>query len=74
MQTAFSGNTDGKFKSGEYEYDINIRFEMLNRQSIDDVRNLMFAIQKGTNKIEPVCRGKWVLDQVCWNVEIFHLL
>src|SRR5690606_12795220 len=25
MQTAFNGNTDGKFRQGEYEYDINIR-------------------------------------------------
>jgi HAE1 family hydrophobic/amphiphilic exporter-1 len=24
MQTAYSGNTDGKFRAGEYEYDINI--------------------------------------------------
>ena len=26
MQTAFNGNTDGKFKAGEYGHDINIRF------------------------------------------------
>src|SRR5690606_22803375 len=26
MQTAFSGNTDAKFRAGEYEYDINVRF------------------------------------------------
>ncbi|WP_313599964.1 efflux RND transporter permease subunit [Epilithonimonas vandammei] len=47
MQTAFSGNTDGKFRAGEYEYDINIRFGDANRQSIDDVRNLMFTNPKG---------------------------
>ncbi|WP_312394310.1 efflux RND transporter permease subunit, partial [Chryseobacterium sp.] len=47
MQTAFSGNTDGKFRAGEYEYDINIRFGDANRQSIDDVRNLMFTNTKG---------------------------
>lgn len=47
MQTAFSGNTDGKFRAGEYEYDINIRFGDANRQSIDDVRNLMFINPKG---------------------------
>ena len=47
MQTAFSGNTDGKFRAGEYEYDINIRFADANRQSIDDVRNLMFTNPKG---------------------------
>ncbi|KUJ55560.1 efflux RND transporter permease subunit [Chryseobacterium aquaticum] len=47
MQTAFNGNTDGKFRAGEYEYDINIRFADANRQSIDDVRNLMFTNAKG---------------------------
>lgn len=47
MQTAFSGNTDGKFRAGEYEYDINIRFSDANRQSIDDVRNMMFTNPQG---------------------------
>lgn len=47
MQTAFSGNTDGKFRAGEYEYDINIRFGDANRKSIDDVRNLMFTNSQG---------------------------
>ena len=47
MQTAFNGNTDGKFRAGEYEYDINIRFGDANRQSIDDVKNLMFTNTKG---------------------------
>jgi HAE1 family hydrophobic/amphiphilic exporter-1 len=47
MQTAFNGNTDGKFRAGEYEYDINIRFGDANRQSIEDVRNLMFTNPKG---------------------------
>ena len=47
MQTAFNGNTDGKFRAGEYEYDINIRFADNNRKSIEDVRNLMFTNNKG---------------------------
>ncbi|KAB1232793.1 efflux RND transporter permease subunit [Chryseobacterium viscerum] len=47
MQTAFNGNTDGKFRAGEYEYDINIRFGDANRKSIEDVRNLMFTNPKG---------------------------
>lgn len=47
MQTAFNGNTDGKFKAGEYEYDINIRFGDFNRQSIDDVKNLIFTTPQG---------------------------
>lgn len=47
MQTAFSGNTDGKFRKGEYEYDINIRYQTFNRKDIDDVRNLIFINTTG---------------------------
>lgn len=47
MQTAFNGNTDGKFKAGEYEYDINIRFDESNRNSIENVRNILFKNAKG---------------------------
>ncbi|HEY8388926.1 MAG TPA: efflux RND transporter permease subunit, partial [Parasegetibacter sp.] len=47
MQTAFSGNTNGKFRQGEYEYDINIRYASFNRRSIDDVSNLTFINDKG---------------------------
>src|SRR5690606_21936077 len=43
MQTAFNGNTDGKFRYGEYEYDINIRYSDYNRKNVDDVKNLLFA-------------------------------
>lgn len=47
MQTAFSGNTDGKYRKGEYEYDINIRYQAFNRKNIDDVRNLIFINAAG---------------------------
>ncbi|WP_407401651.1 efflux RND transporter permease subunit [Chryseobacterium sp.] len=47
MQTAFNGNTDGKFRAGEYEYDINIRFGDNNRQSIEDVKNIQFTNNQG---------------------------
>ena len=47
MQTSFSGNTDGKFRAGEYEYDINIRFADNSRKSIEDVRNLIFTNNLG---------------------------
>ena len=47
MQTAFSGNTDGKYRKGEYEYDINIRYQTFNRKDIDDVRNLIFINANG---------------------------
>ncbi|MFA7686866.1 MAG: efflux RND transporter permease subunit [Moheibacter sp.] len=47
MQTAFSGNTDAKFRAGEYEYDINVRYDQFNRSNINDVRNLVFLNNQG---------------------------
>lgn len=47
MQTAFNGNTDGKFRAGEYEYDINIRFNEYDRSNINDVNNLIFVNNMG---------------------------
>ena len=49
MQTAFSGNRDGKFRDGEYEYDINIQFNDFDRRTIDDVRNMTFTNPQGHN-------------------------
>lgn len=49
MQTAFSGNTDGKFRAGEYEYDINIRFQEFSRTNIDDVKAIKFTNAAGQN-------------------------
>ena len=47
MQTAFSGNTDGKFRAGEYEYDINIKYNAFDRKNIDDVSDLIFINSMG---------------------------
>ena len=47
MQTAFNGNTDGKFRAGQYEYDINIRYAQYNRMNIDNVRNITFTNSMG---------------------------
>ena len=47
MQTAFSGNTDNKFRAGDNEYDINIQFDDKGRKSLDDVRNLKFINNQG---------------------------
>ncbi|OCB74312.1 efflux RND transporter permease subunit [Flavobacterium crassostreae] len=47
MQTAYSGNTDGKFRAGEYEYDINIKYNAYDRKSITDVSNLIFINNQG---------------------------
>jgi len=43
MQTAFSGNTDNKFRAGDNEYDINIQFDDKGRTGIEDVRKLKFV-------------------------------
>ncbi|GGH26690.1 efflux RND transporter permease subunit [Sphingobacterium alkalisoli] len=47
MQTAFSGNTDNKFRAGDNEYDINIQFDDKGRTGIDDVRALKFVNNQG---------------------------
>ncbi|MBC5840712.1 efflux RND transporter permease subunit [Flavobacterium sp. F-380] len=47
MQTAYSGNTDGKFRAGEYEYDINIKYNAFDRKNITDVSNLIFTNNMG---------------------------
>ena len=47
MQTAYSGNTDGQYRAGEYEYDINIKYNAFDRKNIDDVSNLIFINSAG---------------------------
>ncbi|MFD2903637.1 efflux RND transporter permease subunit [Sphingobacterium anhuiense] len=47
MQTAFSGNTDTKYRAGDTEYDINIRYDQSGRMSMDNVKNLKFINTKG---------------------------
>ncbi len=47
MQTAFSGNTDAKYRAGDYEYDINIRLNQASRSSLEDVKNLVFVNNRG---------------------------
>ncbi|WP_343560521.1 efflux RND transporter permease subunit [Sphingobacterium sp.] len=49
MQTAFSGNTDNKYRAGDNEYDINIRYTESGRASIDNVRDLKFINNKGAS-------------------------
>ena len=47
MQTAFNGNTDAKFRAGEYEYDINVRFNSYDRSNISNVSDLVFINDAG---------------------------
>jgi HAE1 family hydrophobic/amphiphilic exporter-1 len=48
MQT-YSGNTDGKFRAGEYEYDINIKYNAFDRKALT-MSNLIFMNEKEVNK------------------------
>jgi HAE1 family hydrophobic/amphiphilic exporter-1 len=41
--TAFSGNTDAKFRQNDNEYDVNIRLDRFDRRSLSDVEN--FTLQ-----------------------------
>jgi HAE1 family hydrophobic/amphiphilic exporter-1 len=47
MQLAFNGNTDGKFRQGQYEYDINVRFDDYDRKNVNDVSNIQFTNNRG---------------------------
>lgn len=49
MQTAFSGNTDNKFRAGDNEYDINIQFDDKGRKSLEDVKKLKFINNTGAS-------------------------
>lgn len=47
LRTAFSGDTDNKFRTGNNEYDINIILDEAYRKSIDDVRNITYTNSQG---------------------------
>jgi HAE1 family hydrophobic/amphiphilic exporter-1 len=47
MQLAFNGNTDGKYRQGQYEYDINVRFDDYDRKNVADVSNIQFSNNRG---------------------------
>lgn len=47
MQTAFNGNTDAQFRFGSKEYDINIKMDGFNRNSLDDISNLNVMNNQG---------------------------
>lgn len=52
LQTAFAGTADDskmKFRQGEYEYDMNLRYDNFDRRNVDDVANMMFLNNKGQN-------------------------
>ncbi|HEX2969364.1 MAG TPA: efflux RND transporter permease subunit [Bacteroidales bacterium] len=47
MQLALNGNTDTKFRSGEYEYDINLKYDQFDRRNVSDVAGLSFVNRYG---------------------------
>ncbi len=47
MQMAYSGNNDAKYRDGEYEYDINTKYDEFNRQNKKDVAGLSFVNNAG---------------------------
>ena len=47
INLAFSGNTDTKLTQGQYDYDIAVRFDAFNRQSVDELKQLSFVNAKG---------------------------
>jgi HAE1 family hydrophobic/amphiphilic exporter-1 len=47
LNNAFSGNSEAKFRQGEYEYDINIRLDNFGRRSTADVENLALINTSG---------------------------
>nr|AGS52878.1 cobalt-zinc-cadmium resistance protein CzcA [uncultured bacterium contig00016] len=47
LQYAFAGNTNAQFLKGDYQYDINVRFDNFDRRSAEDVGNLIMISQLG---------------------------
>ncbi len=47
LRTAFSGNNDNKFRTGNNEYDINIIVDQAYRTSLKDVQNIQFKNSQG---------------------------
>jgi len=48
LQTAFSGNSDARFRDGDFEYPIRIALDAFDRRSADDIRNLSFVNPLGS--------------------------
>jgi hydrophobic/amphiphilic exporter-1 (mainly G- bacteria), HAE1 family len=43
LQTAFSGNTDARYRDGDYEYPIRIALDAFDRRNADNIRQLSFV-------------------------------
>ena len=49
INLAFSGNSDTKLTEGQYDYDITVKLDAFNRQSIDELKQLTFINAAGQN-------------------------
>ncbi len=47
ISIAFSGNSDTKLTQGQYDYDITVKLDAFNRESIDELRQLAFVNAAG---------------------------
>ncbi|MBA4058537.1 MAG: acriflavin resistance protein, partial [Marivirga sp.] len=47
LQNAYTGNTDAKFRVGNNEYNINVRFDEFDRSRVGDVENISFINTHG---------------------------
>jgi len=47
MQTAFTGNTNAKFRDGANEYDINVILDAFDRSNLEDIGHLSFLNSRG---------------------------
>ncbi len=47
LQNAYTGNTDAKYRVGNNEYDINVRFDEFDRSNVTDVENISFLNSRG---------------------------
>ncbi|MEZ4918606.1 MAG: efflux RND transporter permease subunit [Saprospiraceae bacterium] len=43
LQTAFSGNSDAKYRDGEYEYPIRVALDAFDRRSAQNIKNMSFV-------------------------------
>ena len=48
LQTAFSGNTDAKFRDGAYEYPLRVSLDAFDRRSAEDIGQLSFINPLGS--------------------------
>lgn len=47
IKVAFSGNSDSKFTQGQYDYDITVKLDAFNRESLDELQQLSFVNAAG---------------------------